>query len=404
MRHDRAQHLESGLGGSGVRQRALYEAQLENAVETAMGVPFMPGNHVRLLRNGDEIFPAMLGAIENARLYIDFLTFVYWSGDIAIRFAETLAEKARQGIDVRILLDGIGAGPMDFGLVELMRGAGATVQFFRLPTTWRVWRTSHRTHRKVLVCDGEIGFTGGVGIADEWCGNARHSGEWRETHVELRGPALIGLQAAFTGNWVEERHEVSELRREIDRTPKGDVRVMSVRSTASVGWSDVATLLWTMIGNAEERVRITTAYLVPDPRTVALLCETARRGVKVEIVMPGPYTDQRVTQLAHGEDIRPLLDAGVVLHRYQPTMIHAKVVTVDGHLGLVGSPNINSRSLQKDDECCLVIRDDATVATLDRHFDEDVAVSEQDTIASWERRPWWRRAAELVARPLAPQI
>lgn len=377
--------------------------RLVRAVETALGVSFTGGNEIRVLRNGDEIFPAMLRAIEEAREYVDLLTYIYWAGEIAERFAIALAERARAGVDVRVILDAIGAMKMSRDLVELMEEAGVTVHWFRKPT-WRVWRTSHRTHRKVLVCDGRVGFTGGIGIAEEWCGDARDPTEWRDTHFEVRGPAVAGLQASFTGNWVEGMREASELTRRVSREEPGSAAAMVVRSVAAIGWSDVATLLWTLLSQARRRVRIATAYFVPDDRTCKLLCETARRGVDVEVLVPGPYTDLRVCQLARAGEVAPLLEAGVRIHRYQPTMMHAKIVLVDDAVALVGSPNVNHRSMMHDDETCLVIADREVIETLDRHYDEDVSRSKPTTLEQWDERSLGRRALQALAQIARPYV
>ena len=265
-----------------------------------MGIPATEGNAIDVLRNGDEIFPAMLESIAAARKTIDFLTFVYWEGEIGRKFAEALSERAEAGVRVRVLLDGFGALSIEKELVDLMTGAGVDVQWFRRLGRMQPHKANHRTHRKVLVVDEEVAFTGGVGIADEWQGDARDPSEWRDTHFRLRGPAVDGLRAAFLNNWVEAEDALFD--RAVDRFPDqpqpGSAVVQCVRGASSTGWSDVSTLFRTLLAVAEQRVRITTAYFVPDERLNDQLCSAADRGVKLDILIPGPYIDKRFVQLA----------------------------------------------------------------------------------------------------------
>ncbi len=382
--------------------------RLRYAFEATLGIPFTSGNRVEPLVNGDAIFPAMLEAIENAEQTVDFLTFVYWTGDIAERFADALSAAARRGATVRVLLDAYGARPMKLELHEAMREAGCEVCWFRPMARLKFWEMDHRTHRKVLICDQRVGFTGGVGIAREWEGDAAGPGDWRDTHFRITGPAVLGLRSAFIGNWVEAGNplpdidvpdsEGGESEHDKDDTGgtggPGDALVQTVRSTASIKWADAFLLMRLAIRQARERLHITTAYFVPDDIVVDLLCDAARRGVDVAVIVPGPYTDQRMCRLAGQDRYQPLLDAGVRLHQFQPTMIHAKIITVDSTLIMIGSANFNSRSIQKDDEVCLTVLDPGLASTLDGHFDHDLSRSEAVDPARWESRGLWQRIKE----------
>ncbi len=262
--------------------------RLTRLFEKATGAPFTTGNRVERLRNGDAIFPPMLEAIAGARSAVELLTSVYWQGDIAVRFAEALAAKAREGVPVRVLLDAFGAAPMRKELVRTMEAGGVMLRWFRpigrLPP--RFGHGMRRTHRKVLVVDGAVGFTGGVGIAQEWCGDARDETEWRDTHCRVEGPAVRGLRAAFFGNWAEAVADeegaaglVEALAPGVDALPRpGQAAVQVVRSSASYGWSDVAAMVEVAIGSARRSLRIGTAYFTPDPPTTAQLAAAARRG------------------------------------------------------------------------------------------------------------------------------
>ena len=369
------------------------------ALEGLLGVPATEGNQVDVLRNGDRIFPAIFEAIGAATSTIDFLTFVYWQGSIGRDLAELLAERAAAGVRVRVILDAVGALSMDRALVDRMIAAGAQVEWFRPLNKARFWEANHRSHRKVLICDEDIAFTGGIGIADEWRGDARGPGEWRDTHFRIRGPAVDGLRAAFVQNWAETGRPL--LDRGIDRFPvqpqAGGTVAQVVRGAAQTGWSDVATLVRSLLALAEERVRITTAYFVPDDATCAVLAATARRGVEVDVLLPGPHVDKRYVQLASQAQYDGLLEAGVRLWSYGVSMLHAKVITVDRTVASVGSANFTSRSLLLDDEVNVVVFDPAVVRILDDHFEADLESSEPVDPQAWPDRSLAQRALEVVA-------
>lgn len=352
-----------------------------------------------MLRNGDRIFPAMFDAVRAATSTVDFLTFVYWQGSIGDEMATLLAERAAAGVRVRVILDAIGAFSMDRALVERMVRAGAQVEWFRPVNKARFWEANHRSHRKVLICDEEVAFTGGIGIADEWRGDAGGPAEWRDTHFRVRGPAVDGLRAVFVQNWAETGRPLFEAG--VDRFPvqpeAGRSTVQVVRGAAQTGWSDVATLVRSLLALAQERVRITTAYFVPDDATCRVLADTARRGVDVDVLLPGPHVDKRFVQLASESQYAGLLEAGVRLWSYQVSMLHAKVMTVDGRVASVGSANLTSRSLLLDDEVNVVVFDPEVVATLDADFGHDLARSEPVDPARWPERGLAQRAKEAVA-------
>ncbi|MFE9483875.1 phosphatidylserine/phosphatidylglycerophosphate/cardiolipin synthase family protein [Streptomyces spororaveus] len=376
-------------------------ARLRRRLERLIGIAATEGNALTPLRNGDEIFAAMLAGIRRARHTVDMMTFVYWKGDIARDFARALAERARAGVRVRLLLDGFGSRLIERELLDAMEEAGVEVAWFRKPLYLSPLKQNHRCHRKVLVVDEETAFTGGVGIAEEWCGNARNAHEWRDTHVEVRGPAVDGIAAAFAQNWAECHDKLFDERdRFVDHRPQGDAIVQVVRGSASFGWQDMQTLVRVMLESAEERFRLATAYFSPDEYFVELLCETARRGVEVEILLPGPHTDKRVCRLAGQHHYEALVACGVKIYQYQPTMMHAKVITVDRVAALVGSTNFNRRSLDHDEEVMLAVLDEGFTGVLDGHFDEDTAASELIQEGRWRRRPALQRARELAVQPI----
>jgi cardiolipin synthase len=273
--------------------------------------------------------------------------------------------------------------------------AGVQVEWFRPLKDVRVWHWEHRTHRKVLICDELVAFTGGVGIADEWTGDARGPGEWRDTHFRVTGPAVDGLRAAFVDNWAETRNPVWD---SFDRFPEheraGEAPVMVVRGEAESGWSDITTVVRSLLGMASKRVRIATAYFAPDPRTLEMLCECAGRGVEVQVLVPGPHADKRFVQLAGEAEYRTLLDAGIGIACFQPSMLHAKIMVVDDIVSCIGSANFNTRSLALDEEVNLVVFDEDLAGVLDRHFDDDWERSEEIDLARWRNRNVLQRGME----------
>ncbi len=392
--------LDRAATGSG-----LTTDQVQRLVEGVVGARFSNGNRVDVLRNGIEIFPAMLNAVRESTESIDFVTFVYWTGDIAQEFAAALSDRARNGIRVRVLLDAVGAAPMNRELIDRMEAAGVDVQWFRQPVQWRFWRADHRTHRKILVCDHRVAFTGGVGIAEEWEGDAEGPDSWRDTHFRITGPAVDGLRAAFIADWKETGSPVlpvAEALPPVEST--GDARVAVIEDSARIGAGPSAILLETLFARARRSIRIATPYFNPDDTVQQLLIGAARRGVQVEIVIPGPHIDKRVSAIAARERYRPLLRAGTDVYAYQPTMYHVKAVMVDEVAAFIGSVNINRRSLYKDEEVGAVVLDPDVVQTLETHFRGDVGRSERVTETRATLRGIAERAAELALRPLRPEM
>ncbi|WP_371484284.1 phosphatidylserine/phosphatidylglycerophosphate/cardiolipin synthase family protein [Kitasatospora sp. NBC_00315] len=394
--------MQAGDGSTQAQDVATRKQELRRRLERLIGIAATEGNEILPLRNGDQIFPAMLRAVEEAEHTVDMTTFVYWRGDIAHRFAHALAAKARQGVRVRLLLDGFGSRLIERELLDEMDRSGVDVAWFRRPVRLSPLKQNHRCHRKVLVVDATTAFTGGVGIAEEWCGDARNPQEWRDTHVQVRGPAVDGIAAAFAQNWAECREDGlydAADRFEEHRQPGTSV-VQVVRGSASVGWQDMQTLLRVVISSAQRRLRLATAYFAPDRYFVDLLIAAAERGVDVEILLPGPHTDKRVCQLAGERFFEDLTAAGVRIWQYQPTMMHAKVLTVDGIAALVGSTNFNRRSLDHDEEIMLTVIDERFTARLDADLDQDLTVSERLDPGRWRRRSPGRRAMEAATAPI----
>lgn len=364
-------------------------------LEAVLGVPVTAGNRIDVLKNGDQIFPAMLEAIDAAERSIDLLTFIYWNGDIGRKFADHLSERAQAGVRVRVLLDAAGAWELEDDLVERMQEAGCDVRWFRPIKARGALQANNRTHRKVLICDETLGFTGGVGIADEWSGDARTEDEWRDTHFRVVGPAVNGLRGAFFDNWAETGTDLVD---EVDRFPDmptdGDLDVQVVKGVAEAGNSDIWNLFRVLIDCAEERIRITTAYFTPDDEITRRLCAAAERGVDVQVLVPGPHADKRFVQLAGEANFEELLECGITVCTFQPSMLHAKVLTIDSALVVVGSANMNQRSTEYDDEVVMVVFDEATTALLDEHMDEDLGRAEPIDLEEWQERGFLQKVEE----------
>lgn len=383
-------------------ERPPEVAEYGRVLEAFTGIPATRGNRVEVLRNGDEIFPAMLGAIERAERSIDFMSFVYWTGDIAERFAEALADRAAAGVRVRVLVDAFGARLMEERLVGRLRRAGALVERFRPRSTWKVWEHNMRTHRRVLVCDDRIAFTGGVGIAAEWTGDADDPTTWRDTHFRVEGPAVDGIHAAFYSDWLEVPQPVFDGRdRFPEREPAGDTPLQVIRAASQPGWNDAALTIRALIALARERIRITSAYFRPPGHFSTLLCDAAERGVDVEVLVPGPHGDPAWFRWAAEYHYGRLLEHGVRLWAYQPTMHHGKVVTLDDTVAMVGTVNFDARSLAINEQVALVIHDAAITAVLDDHFESDLAESLELDLRTWAGRGWDQRARELAAHVLS---
>ena len=354
---------------------------------------------MKILRNGVEIFPAMLEAIDNAERCVDLVTFVYWQGDIAQRFAAALARAARRGCRVRVLLDAVGARKVRSELIEEMEQAGCAVRWFRPVSGVDLGSANHRTHRKILVCDSTVGFTGGVGIADEWDGNARDESEWRDTHLRIEGPAVAGLQAGFIDNWADENDDGFDPSSEhiVPEGAVGSSTISVIRGSAETGASELWRLMLTLITCAQARITLATAYFNPDDRLMSALSDAVERGVSVTVLVPGEHADKRFVRFAGEETYAELLDAGVDIQAYETSMMHAKVVVVDGAVATVGSANVNRRSTQFDEEANVVLFDTDLVATLEQHLADDLRSSKQIDPAEWADRGLLQRAGEQLS-------
>ncbi len=364
---------------------------------TVSGAAVSQGNRVQVLRNGGRTFPAMLAAIASASTTVDLSSYIYWPGEVAATFTDALAERARAGVEVNVVLDGWGSAKLDRATVRTLEEAGATVAYFRPPKWYTVHKLNNRMHRRLLIVDGRLAFAGGVGIADVWSGDAEDSDHWRETHVAFEGPAVLDLVGGFSENWLEATKAVLSA----EHYPKAEgfddgIDVQVTRSSPKAGGTVALHLFNAAIAASTERLWVTTAFLAPGDAFVRLLSDAAQRGVDVRLLANGPNIDKEVVRQVGQRCYGPLLSAGVRIFEYQPTMLHAKVLIADGWAN-VGSSNLDHRSLGLDDEINVAVTDVKVVAELARDFLDDLERSDEFDLARWKARPLTKRLAESAS-------
>lgn len=381
------------------------DEQFRRSVGAILGPAIETGNEITAYRNGDEIFPPMLEAIAAARHSITFETFIYWSGSIGQRFADALSERARAGVRVHVILDWFGSKKMDPGTVRTLESAGVQVERYHRARWHSPARANHRTHRKILVIDGHTGFTGGVGIADPWLGNARNPDEWRDTHFRLRGPAVAQLQRAFMDNWLKTHSDVLHARAYFPPPEHaGDAPAHVFMSSAAQGSESARLLFLLSIAAARRDIRIATAYFVPDRLTTDALLDARTRAVRVRVIVPGPRIDKNIVRRASRAGWGRLLEAGVEIHEYQPTMYHCKYTVIDDAWACVGSANFDHRSFRLNDEVNLNAQHAPLARTLTEHFEDDLTHAKQITHEAWRTRPLRERMIEHTAALLRRQL
>jgi cardiolipin synthase len=368
------------------------------AAEAITSTPIAVGNRAEILINGDEIFPAFIETIASAKKSVNLLTYIYWHGEIAREIADAVCERAQAGVEVNVLLDAVGSAKMGRELTGQMRDAGAHFAIFRPPKPYAIRRVNNRTHRKLCIVDGEVGLIGGVGIADEWSGNAEDPDHWRDTHVRVRGPVVRGLQGAFAENWLEATGDVLVGPDYLpDLEPiDGGCKMQLVRSSAGVGDTNMEALYFLAIACAHERLHLTAAYFAPRPAFIEALCDAADRGVDVRLLVPGEHIDKGFVRKAGRASYEQLLACGVRIWEFCPTMLHAKTLTIDGRWTSVGSVNFDNRSFQLQDEATLCVSSRSFTATLDDQFQRDLARSQEIDLERWRERSLRARANERM--------
>lgn len=384
---------------------SVRDEQFSRVMSHLLGPPIVPGNKITQLVNGDQIFGAMLAGIRGAQKTVTFETYVYWGGVIGKEFCEAFCERALAGVKVHVLLDALGTQSMDTELLEKMEQCHVEVEHFHPIRWYNLFRMNHRTHRKLLIIDGVKGYIGGVGIADEWTGNARNTNEFRDTHFEVEGPVVAHLQAAFTDNWLRTHARVLH---EVEYFPaleaKGEAQGQVFTSSPQGGSASASLMYMLSIAAARDRIIIENSYFVPDETAVEAFCDAVKRGVKVQIIVPGPEIDMAVVRQASRASWGKLLETGVEIYEYLPTMFHCKILIIDDIWVSVGSTNFDNRSFRLNDEANLNVIDEKLAAELTAQFEEDLRVSVPITYSAWKNRPRREKMMENIAHLFRGQL
>jgi cardiolipin synthase A/B len=383
-------------------KRTIYEYEPSYGVDSpefrrsldALGTEMVPHNRAAILLNGDETFARMLEAIARAQESINMELYIFATGEIGNRFAAALSDRARAGVEVRLLVDGFGSNLGAVG--DVMKAAGVRVEVFKPLRIYSLARLGHRTHRRILTIDGKIGFTGGFAIDDRWKGQARNPSEWRDTNVEVEGPVVAQLQHIFFEDWVHTTGEVLHGHREFPAiAPAGDILAQAIASSRNDQSSTAKLLYYMAIQAARQRIWIENAYFVPDRQIRQGLVAAAARGVDVKVIVPGKYIDSPNVRLASRFHYGELLDGGVEIYEYLPTMLHTKVAVVDDLWASIGSINFVNRSMTKNAEANVAIYDREFAAEVEKTIEADLAVSERFTKEKWKKRGLLARFGEM---------
>ncbi len=387
------------------RLYALDDPRFMHEIGILLGLPFVHGTKARALLNGDEIFPPMLAAIRAARVSITFETYIYWSGEVGQAFADALAERARQGVKVHVLLDWVGSAKMDESLLAVMADSGVQIRRFHPPHWSHLGRMNNRTHRKLLIVDGRMGFTGGVGVAPPWTGRAQDPAHWRDTHFEVEGPVVAQMQSVFIDNWIKVTGDLLHGAAYFPvLVPAGQAMAQMFSSSPSGGSESMQLMYLLAVTSASRSIDISAAYFVPDALTLRALVAALERGVRLRIVLPGKHIDSDAVRNASRATWGALLRAGATIAEYEPTMYHCKLMIVDGLLTSVGSTNFDNRSFRLNDEATLNIFDQRFAAIQTATFEADLALSQRVTYAQWLARPARERVGEWFASVIGSQL
>jgi cardiolipin synthase len=369
-----------------------------------LNAPVYRGGEVTLLQNGDGFYPAMLTAIKEAKDSVNFETYIFEPDEIGCQFIEALKERARNGVEVRLLIDGFGGLKLKKRYRNDLRSSGVKVVRFRPFTLRNLVRLYRREHRRATVIDGRIGFTGGAAISKKWKGNVSNHHEWRDSMTRVTGPMVAGIQSAFAENWVYCTSEVLVGPRFFPDITSGPGPCgLSVVSSPSDAMQPIRLLFWLSFMNAQQRLWISNSYFIPDKRLRTAVIRRARDGVDVRVLVPGNHTDAVPVQAAGRSYYQELLEGGVRIFEYQPSMMHAKTVVIDGIWSIVGSANMDERSMEINEENVLGFADREFAQAIELGLEEDYRRSREILLEEWSKRSVFRRAFERFAKTLIEQ-
>lgn len=379
-------------------------AEFRTTMAGATGMPLVDGNRVEIYNNGDEFFPAMLDTIESARLSITMEQYIFWNGQVGRRFAEAFAERAREGVQVKLLLDAIGSASLGPDIFKILETGGCQLAWFHPIHWYTLNRANQRNHRKSLIVDGRIAFTGGSGLADHWLGSAENPQEWRDIQIRVEGPAAIAQQAGFAQNWLQTTGEIIG-GHEFFPEPgaAGDVSIQTILSSPS-GAGAAGTMYLIAVQCARRSLYIANPYFIPDARVIEILAAARRRGVTIKLMLAGNHND---TWWARQNSVRlygKLLEAGVEMYEYQPTMLHQKTMLADGVWATVGTANFDNRSFALSEETNVCFHDPFLVEQLREVFLRDLALCRPIDLPTWKQRGAWQQTKEMLASLLENQV
>jgi cardiolipin synthase len=384
---------------------ALDSPEFLPSITGATDTPFLPGNKIDIYNNGDEFYPVMLAEIERASRSITVEAYIYWGGEIGMKFAQAFAARRRAGVTVKLLLDAVGSSTIGDDILEVLEGAGCEVKWYRPIHWYTINRINNRTHRKSLIIDGRVGFTGGAGIADHWLGHAQDPDHWRDIQIRIEGPAVTPLQSAFSRNWLETTGElVSGEPYYPQQEAPGTLAVQSILSWPETGSSTVRVMYYLSIVCARKSIFIANPYFVPDDQAIEILINAKRRGVDVKIMVAGVHNDNILARRNSTRLYGPLLEAGVEIYEYQKTMLHHKFMVCDGLWATIGTTNFDARSFAHNDENNVCTYDRDFASRWVKIFQDDLAGCERITLEKWRDRGLLVKAAELLASLLKSQV
>ena len=383
----------------------VADEQFQRSMGNLLPPAMREGNRITTLINGQRIFPAMLDAISIAERTVCIETFIWWSGAIGHRFMERLCERARAGVEVNVLVDWLGSKKIDPHHVTQLKEAGVNVELYHPLHWYNAWRVNQRTHRKLLVIDGKVGFIGGVGIADAWDGDATECDHWRDNHYRLEGPSVAQMQSTFLDNWTKTHSRVQHGEEYFPALEvKGDCLTQVFASSPQEGSESMRLMFLLSFASAAERIRLASAYFVPDDLLVQTLVEAAKRGVEIDIIVPGPNIDSTVARRAGRARWGALLEAGIRIHEYMPCRYHCKVMVVDDRWVSVGSTNFDNRSLRLNDEANLNVLDVEFAREQAELFERDLQRTRPVTLEQWRNRPLREKLVERAAELFRSQL
>ena len=383
----------------------IGDPEFRREMSVMLGPAIVSGNKVTALQNGDEIFPAMLEAIRGAQTSINFETYIYWSGKIGKEFSDALTERAAAGIPVNVIVDWAGSFKMDAELVDKMSAGGVKIHHYRPLHWYNLGRVNNRTHRKLLIVDGRIGFTGGIGVADLWLGNAQDADHWRDSHFRVEGPAVAQFQAAFNDNWIKTTGLV--LNGPIyfpELAAVGDTNAHLFIASPSGGSESMHLMYLMAIAASQESIDLAASYFVPDELIIRALMQASRRGVRIRVLLPGKHIDSSTVRLASKAGWGDLITNGIEIHEYQPTMLHMKLLVVDQEMVSVGSTNFDIRSFRLNDEASLNVYDHDFARQMTEVFEADLARAKEYSFEMWQDRPLKDKIAEKFVLPFKSQL